>query len=450
MKSIFKHLVLVAVLISIVLSTVGCAGGNNPDTDASGTGSSGSSGGQSSAQGALGTVPDDLKGSSIKVLSWNDITDVAGAADVVKKFKNESGITVTWLKVGYDEYQSKLAAMVASKDSPDVIRLEGPNPAILSLMSPVTVTGYDFKEDIWDSYVSELYTVGGNVYGVNRKNTLIQQPGVMLYNKAYITQYDLDDPYVLWKRNKDNWNMDTFLKICKDYMKVSGSTTPPWLVGHIHFFASNYGTAEVIREGDTFKNNMGDKTLLTAYQFVADSINDKVAYADIWDYAGFNQGKYLFFSTAIIGARRTHFYFKDLKNAGSLGVVPMPAIPGQENYYTTLYEAEAYGVADGASNAKAVPYFLSYYLDGENYDENSFFNDKTMLDVYKYSMEQTTLTFDNTRTINKRFFGSNDYLEYESKLKTASSGQITTLFNTYKPIVDQAVKAANDKMKDVG
>ena len=398
----------------------------------------------------LGTVPKELKGTTVKVLSWNDITDVATAADVVKKFREKTGINVTWIKVGYDEYQSKLAAMVAANDSPDVLRLEGPNPALMSLMQPVTTSGYDFKEDIWDDFISDIYSYNGKTYAVNRKNTLIQQPFVMLYNRSYITQYDLEDPYAIWKKNKSNWNMDKFIEICEDYKKVSGSTTAPWLGGHIHEIASTIGMGEVIREGDKYVNNLGNKKLLSLYQDLATYKSKNLIYSTTWDYAGFNQGKYLFFSTAIIGARRTHFYFKDLKNAGSLGVVPMPAVKGQKKYYQNLSEAEAYGIAKGAKNAKAVPYFLSYYLDGDNYDANTFFNDKTMLDVYKYCMEQTTLTYDYTRNVCKRFYGKDQYYEYETKLKAASPDQITTLFNTYKPVVSEAVKSANEKLKDVG
>lgn len=484
MKALLKQAIVIIMVISLVLSVAACGNGDNPSSDLGNTDSSNNSSTTSdgdttsdnsqanssdanssdvnssdansdknnssdnqNTSGKLGSVPKELKGTTLKVLSWNDINDVAGAADAVKKFRNQTGISVTWLKVGYDEYQSKLAAMVASNDSPDVLRLEGPNPALLSLMDPVTVSGYDFKEDIWDSFISKLYTFGGKTFAVNRENTLIQQPDVMLYNKSYVTQYDLDDPYVIWKRNKDNWNMDTFLKICEDYMKVSGASTP-WLVGHIHYFANIYGTSEVVRDGDKFVNNMGDANLLKAYRQVANCINKKIAYADTWDYAGFNQGKYLFFSTAIIGARRTHFYFKDLKNAGSLGVVPMPSVKGQGTYYQNLTEAEAYGIAEGAKNAKAVPYFLSFYLNGDNYDANLFFNDKTMLDVYNYCMNETTLRFDYTRTINKRFYGGTKYTEYDTKLKTATVDQITTLFNTYKPVVDTAVKSANDKLKE--
>ena len=196
---------------------------------------------------------------------------------------------------------------------------------------------------------------------------------------------------------------------------------------------------------------MSDKNLLLGFQKVAELRANGIAHFG-WDMNGFNNGQYLFFGPAIISARRTHFDLTDLKNKGSLGMVPYPAVSGQTQYYQNIFEIEAYGVPKGAKNAAAVPYFLNYYLDGEKYDSSTFFNDKRILDVYNYCVTQTTLVAEYDRWIvDMDFSGNESYHEFNTKLETASPDQIPNLINTYAPIIEKAAKDATAMLaEDVG
>ncbi len=393
--------------------------------------------------GTLGEAPKSLKGTTIKVYSWNNVNDVPGAADVIKKFKAATGIKVEWTVGSYDNYKSEIAAMVAAKTSPDIIRLRGVEPGILSLMDPVTVSGYDFKEDIWDNYISDIYTFSDKTYAVNRKNTLLLQPAVMFYNKELITKYDLDDPYNLWKRDKSNWNWDTFIGICNSYKQAAGPNSIPWRLSSYADYTNTFGIGQLKRDGNSFSSNMSDGNLLGGYQKVADWIANGTASLG-WGMNEFDAGNYLFYNASIIGARRTHFYVKNLKTKGVLGVVPVPSVKGQSTVYQYLSEPEAYGIPKGAKNPAAVPYFLQYYLDGDRYDSNSFFNDKTILDVYKYCVSQTKIFDTSDRSVLQLDLGGTQYTEFQEKLLTASSAQILTLFNQYSPVIEQAAKNANN------
>lgn len=393
----------------------------------------------------LSEVPKSLKGTTITVYTWNAANDVPGATTIIKEFQSKTKIKVSWKVGSYDNYKSEIAAMVAAKNSPDVIRLRGVEPGIISLMDPVTATGYDFKEDIWDSFVSKTYTFNGKVYAVNRSNTLLQQPFVMFYNRDLITKYDLNDPYAIWKRNKANWNWDTFLKMCEDYKKVAGPDAIPWMAHGYKDIAWTYGADLIKRNGDTFVSNMKDANLLKGYQKIME-LKEKKIVGFGWDMNGFNTGKYLFFGPPIISARRTHFDLTDLKAKGSLGVVPYPCVAGQTTYYQSVGEVEAYGIPKGAKNAAAVPYFLNMYLDGDKYDSKSFFSDKTILDVYNWCMNETTLVPEYGRYIYQLDLGGTDYTNWTNELKNASPDQMQTILSKYEPVVNRAVKQANDSI----
>lgn len=393
----------------------------------------------------ISTVPQSLKGTKLVVYSWNAAKDVPGAQSIISKFQKETKIKVEWKVGSYQNYKSEIAAMVAAQNSPDIIRLRGVEPGILSLMDPISVSGYDFKEDYWDTNVSAAYTVKGKIFGVNRKNTLLQQPLVMFYNSDLIKKYDLQDPYVTWKKDKTKWNWETFFKMCEDYKKAAGPDSSPWQCNSFKDYAMTFGANHSTRKGDGFISTMGDPKLLAGYQKMAELRTNGIAFFG-WNMNDFNNGKYLFFGPAIISARRTHFDLTDMKANGTLGVVPYPCVAGQSTYYQNIFELEAYGIPKGAKNAAAVPYFLRDYLDGDKYDRNTFFNDKRILDVYNYCMTETTWDIECDRWILDLDYGGAKYQEYLSKLVTATKEQIPTIISQYTPVIESAVKAANNDM----
>ncbi len=392
--------------------------------------------------GGLSGVPKSLKGTTLTIYSWNVLNDVPGANNLIKTFQSKTGIKVKWLVGSYDNYQSEIAAMVAAKNSPDIIRMRGVVPGTLSLMDPITVSGYDFKDSAWDSFVSQTYTFNGKTYAVNLKNTLLQQPLTMFYNTELIAKYDLSDPYTIWMKNKSDWNWNKFIEICRQYKSAAGSDSTPWTLNLYTDYAMTYGASVIKRDGDKFVSGMGDSTLLKGFQKMAEFKSEKL-WSDRWDMNGFNTGKYLFFGPAIISARKAQFQLTDLKAKGALGVVPYPCVPGQSTYYQNIFEVEAYGIPKGAKNAEAVPYFLRYYLDADNYNENQFFNDKKILNVYKYCMTKTTLVPEYSRHLMLYSSCSDEYTKLNTQLLSASPNQIQSILNSYEPVVQRALKEQN-------
>lgn len=342
-------------------------------------------GGGNTSKDILSNVPASLRGTEITVYSWNEPGAVTTAETVIAKFTKETGIKVKWLVGTYTNYATEITSMVAAQQAPDVIRIKAYDPAILSLMGPLSQTNFDYSGSLWDQDVMKYYSVNGNPYAVNLKNSLINQPAVLMYNRDLISQFDLDDPYSLFKQDK--WTWSKFVELCYDFCDAAGKGYTAWSPFNYNDYAYIQGEDFITLSGGKLVNNVGSKKFLKSLQTMADFYEDGIT-GKGYTQPPFTNGTMLFFSDGIIGARRTHFYFKNMKEGQKLGVVPFPKVDGQSEYYQWFTEYEAYGTVKGAKNPGAVPYFLSYYLNGDNYDKESFFYDPTVLDVYNWCMSQ--------------------------------------------------------------
>lgn len=379
------------------ISDVGTSDSTSSETDASSSTNSplrpGSGGSNSTTQGNSGTtgntgaewkamlakMPAELKGTTITIYDWNPISDYTGAAQVVEKFTKETGIKVKWITGSYDNYPTEVSGRIAAKKSPDVIRLgSGPEYRFLSLTQPLSVSGFDYSGSAWDKEVAKLYTVNGKQYAAAIKNTLFQDTKVYYYNRSYISQYNLQDPYQLYKKGK--WTWSAFTDMCKQFNKVSGKIGVVW--AYVQDYHSQIGVQHTYWDGTKYVNNMKNSKIVDAWKVVMPFISDGLSTKTYYDESVFSTGNALFNVNGYHGMRKSDHHFKDMKAVGNLGVVPPPTVEGVKNYISSAFEARA--ICKGAQNPKAVPYFLYYFLNAENYDENSMFFDKTSLEVYKY------------------------------------------------------------------
>lgn len=387
-----------------------------------------------------------LKGTTLNILNWNDAGDVPGVPQMIKKFQDQNKITIKWKMASFEEYTSTLASLVAAGDGPDIVRVRNLNPAQLTHLQPLSVSGNNFSSDIWDKKVLSYYTVNGKTYCANLKNTLLQQPTVMHYNRSLITKYDLEDPYDLWKQGK--WTWSKFLEICNDFKDAAGSGYYAWAPYFPQIYTEMCGLPMAEVKNGRFVSNFGNPKLTENIQVMAELVEKKIVPVFYADNPGFNTGKYLFATESIINARRTHFHYTALKEKGTLGIVPLPTIPGSA-YYQPYFEIEAYGIAKGAKNPKAVPYFLEYYLDANNYDQKTFFNDARGMDVYKWCISQAN-TVSWTDDVQMPYMqGSNAKAIsnlYANELKPASPAQVATVLGKMKTLYEGNIKEYNNTL----
>lgn len=390
-------------------------------------------------------IPSGSGGKTIKVYSWNEVTDVTSAKDVIAKFTKETGIKVEWTVGTYDDYTTKVAAMVAAKTAPDVVRLKGLEMGIIKVLTPMEDLGYDFSDSAWDSRICKYYTLNGNTYAVNMKNTLLQQPRCLIYNTNLISKYDLEDPYTLWKKGKWNWNK--FEEICKIFTEETDDTHLAWTSYRWSDAADTLGTSFIKRDGDTFTDNHTDANLIKGWQTMTTFVEKGYTNNVRFDRNNFENGKILFFTESPIGVRRTHYYFSSLKKSGALKIVPMPTVSGGTTA-TIMGEVEAYGVPEGAKNANLVPYFLRYYLDADNYDKNTFFANKAILEVYESMMSNDKIFVNDDVNLITEEVGLAG-INLNARIINVKPAQVSSKIETESGYIKAAVKSANGIVKNL-
>lgn len=388
-------------------------------------------------------MPSSLRGTTITFYNWNPVKEFTGAAEVISKFEKQTGIKVKWVTGGYDDYDAKIAAMVNSGSSPDIIRFRDANVHRMYLCQDVkSATGYDFSGKIWDKQLTDYYTVKNKVYAVNRQGTLFNQPFVLIYRPSMIEKYKIDDPYTLWKKGK--WTWDTFINILKKYKSLGNAYSTPWCTNMAIDYLYFTGNSLIKFDGKQFKNNIADKKVTDYIKKMCDYRKAEYIGSAMRDYRGFEGGNCLFLTFSAICTRKTNAWFTDSKRDGNLACVPIPKISGAEKVQW-FSEIEAYGIPKGAKNGKAVYYFLRYFLDPANYDANTFFCNKQAYDVYKYSMAKgkyftdiESPLLDAAGKTGGNLSGLSDFVR-----NGGDFAQYTTERNRVKGDFDLAVKKAN-------
>lgn len=394
-------------------------------------------------------MPSSLRGTTVYMYNWNPVKDY-GADSVVTNFEKLTGIKVKWEAGGYDDYDQKIAAMINAGNSPDIIRFRDSNIHRMYLCQDIkAATGFDFAGNIWDQKVNSQYVVKKKLYAVNRKDTLFNQPYVMIYRKSMIEKYKFEDPYVLWKSGK--WTWDAFINILKS-TKDSTFTGDPWRtsmgIDYYYFLGKN-----LIRfDGSKFVNDLMSKDLSAAVKKLCDYRKSGYTSSAMRMPKDFENGSVLFQTYSAIATRRTNTSANIVQSKADddLYCVPIPTIKGAENIQL-FSELEAYGIPKGAKNPAAVYYFLRYFLDAANYDANTFFCNKQAYEVYKASMAKQTYfvagdnalldvvgTGGNLEGISDFVRQGNDFSQFDSERQKVN------------PKYDLAVKKANEvlaKMK---
>jgi len=410
----------------------------NPGTNNSGSGGNTEKPKQTSLtwKQVKAKMPKDASGKSIELMDWNSQTPAQKGA--IQKFTKETGIKVTFTEEGYSTYLAKIASRVATGNPPTVVRLRDNIPSYMMSMQPINKTGYDFNDTYWDQDILMEYNVNGLLYGVNLESSPFYQPMVTFYNQALIDKYDLDDPYDLWKSGK--WTWDKMFEMCEEFIDEAGTG-----YGGLSTLFGEYifstGNAYYTYKNNQYSANLRTTGFVKAMQYMNTAYHKGYISDIVGNDEDFNLGKLLFLNEAEIAGRSSHFMLKDLKNKGTLRAVPIPSVSGQKEYYVPICENEAYGVPNRASNIELVPYFLRFYLDTANYNMNTFYADKTILETVEWTRSQ--------KRIPVLYQLSNTHSCLEDLL-TCSPSQIATLIDQkYSPAAVNGVNDATAKIPDL-
>ena len=386
-----------------------------------------------SSKDFIKSMPSKLRGTTIKYFYWWDPTKQM-EADAIAAFTKETGIKVQPVVGNYSSFQTELAAKISAGDSPDIVRLLSNAMYQVSSLQPITNSGYDFKDPVWNQQLMKDYTYNGKIYATNLRNdtTAILDPWLLYYNTKTIRTYDLEDPYTIWSKDPSKWTWKKLWELVDTFMTEGGNREDMGGVTLLNAYNRVFG-------GFYYKyDSAAGKWVntLTAKATVDSWVDRVEKWAKRWltetpGYAGLERGKLLFLGHGPYACRVNDTNFETMKKAGTLGVVPLPS--DSPNY--PLYEYTAFGIPQGAKNAAAVPYYLRYVLDRSNYDSSRVYESDKMRKVVEYAVGRTNHVFDE-----------NEVYELRTALLGGTPDQVKATLDSWNGVIQEKVDQENEKI----
>lgn len=318
-------------------------------------------------------VPSKLKGTTVTFATWMDHTKTEGA-HAWKTFEEQTGIKIKWVNIPQSEYVPKLAAMMASQQSPDVF-VENNEffPQTLEIAQPLNkISTIDINDPIWDQSVIKASTYGKNFYFINTKYSIWNGGDSVYYNKKAFEDNGLLTPqdYI----DAGQWTMDNLIKVMTEFKALNSSYTG----GHVvpSYLTSALGSSIVYQKNGKFVSGINDSAFTEGFR-----IYNKMKEAKLLGGTekGFMDGTCGIYIVGTMGLKRAGVFAK--MDPDNLGVAPIPSIDGKSTPYTSAI-FRSYGICRGAKNPEGAAYFLRYFLDPFNYDYDTVFMNEELRDYF--------------------------------------------------------------------
>ena len=294
-------------------------------------------------------TPDGNSGTIVWLGYYDLITD-GSASEQYKIFNSELyGGDIEYVSTtSGTAYFEKLATMISSDDSPDIVRYEWQSfPTGMSKNMYEPLDGeIDMTSPLWSDMAetAERFAYKGKHYYYPYR---ITTNFALNYNRKSLEEYALDDPYDLYMNNQ--WTWDTFKQLLIDWCSADDSHIGYAGEGAMSFIATTGTSLVKVQEDGTARNNLSDINVSRAMEYCADLYrngltSDRILFLGMnpeWTYgaaAGQVQNK--------PGAA------DDICNTVSdFAFVPFPRDPQADKYYIA-YDTFGYLVAKGAKNKK--------------------------------------------------------------------------------------------------
>lgn len=391
------------------------------------------------------SIPDSIKGSTVRFATWIDHTQTEGAVPLAN-FEKDTGLKVELFTVAQDGYVNKLQTSIASGDIPDVfVSNEGNQnfPLTMQIAAPINkVSNIDLNEPIWDQTMLATATIDGNVYLVNTIGTPWSGSNLCYFNKSLFEENGFTTPAEYYEQG--NWTWATMKKVMKD-VKSLGSDYAGGMID-VEILGDSAGVSFVMYDYKTatFKSGINTTELLATYQWYADARDEGLLGGTLQK---FREAKCGIVTIGVYGLKNTG-YFKDM-DPNDVGFTYLPSLEdGTASRTSSIYRM--YGIVAGCKNANAAGYFIRYWLDPKNYDLNNTFISIEAGNFY-YALIN--------KTADEKYFNYDDAVctliggttsgEFNSGAKGASSAQVKTKLDEVSNKVDKAVSEANKIIADL-
>lgn len=457
MKSILKRAMCVGFALCLAASLIACGGNDNTESDtASSTESSKTVSVIDTIDIPSGSIyddpnwspyssmPDSIKGSTVRYATWIDHTQTEGAVPLAN-IENDIGIKAELYLVPQVGYVNTIMTKMASGDIPDVFKSNEVTqsfPLTLQIAAPINkVSSVDLNDPRWDKTLLDTATIDGNVYLVNALGSPWTGSNLLYFNKSVFEENGFKTPADYYEEG--NWTWDTLLKCAKDIKSLGSDYTGVSLPEKI--FTDSLGTSFVKYDyaTDVFSNNTSDPKLLQGYQWYADAREQGLLDGSTADFVKNKCGLVVI---GVYGLKSTGYFMDmDPQNVGFTYLPSMEA--GKSGRVSSIYRM--YGIIDGAPNADAAGYFLRYWLDYNNYDLGNAFLSTEAGDFY-YQIINTTANekyfqFDDPLST---LLGNNDAWPWRNSVASKSSAGVKSAIDSLSNRIDTAVDLANTIVQD--
>lgn len=340
---------------------------------------------------------ENIKGKEVNYLGAYDITRSGDVKPAVTYFQDTYGATIKCQTMGDGEIMEKLAELIQSGDSPDLVdQRSNTFPYYIAKNTYMALDDYiDLTAPQWKDVAPfvEDYAIDGKHYYYPWAIYMCSR--LLHYNRTKLAEYGLQDPKELYDKGQWDWDafydmMQTFVDKAKaDCPTATGmygsvgttfiDTTGTPLVGFEDGkLVNNLNNANVDR-AETFLENL-KKQGLSKLDFMADySYNNVSIQPVVLGYAAFQSvGDWCSGGYSALEQENPDQKFM---------FVPMPKDPQADKHYIAM-ETMAYLVPEGAKDAEAACVFINCMRLTKTDPDIQSVVDESILKERKYTDEQ--------------------------------------------------------------
>lgn len=431
-----KGISLISLLLALimVLTVTGC-GSQPSSSQTENVGNSSATSGDFDPYAGI----ENYNGKIIKMLVWWTLTD--NEKQIIQNFTDKYGIEVKLINTTLSDYQTKLASMITSRNSPDLAALQAeffPMAVVKNRFQPIDLKIWNLEKDS-DLDVAQMkqFVWNGNYYGASVKGSWFSEKAIVFYNKSMFENAGLDTPYEMFVNNE--WNWDT-LKEAAGKLTNSKKGIYGWgdrSYNRINWLLANNTDLVNFNDGK-ITNNLTDKKVEDSLAYISDMISSGSVLVDssLDDFTNGKVAMYVAGSSYMQTAATLNTQMKS-----EWGVAPFPSPKDAEPMIANA--GCVWGIPTNAKEPEAASYFIRYFLDPENETEDRIANEECKK-VYEYISDA-----ENIRTgFSFGLISFNSADDYYQILRVAKEDRnnIPILLKSYQSLVDAAITSAMDEI----
>ncbi len=394
--------------------------------------------------------PEDYRGTKIIFASTVHPED-DGTDYVIKNFEKKYGIEVEIMVPSLSNYNSEMAALIATNKAPTVGRSNGDAPIYVGYFQSLDATKMNYKHEIWNQNTFKRSTYNGSPYLCDTVGCYWTEIDIVVYSKSLLKKANCPTPEELDKQGK--WNFDSYIMIGEKTSKLDGCNGATYERRDALLHMA--GGALYRPDADNrMVSGVDDKTT-KVFQKVAQGIKDGALFPEPKKGPVNLKDNTASISTAHAWNLRKDGSLSDHPNWNDIGFYYLPAFEqGGKPAVTGIFRG--FGIMKGCNENKATGpksavaggLFLSEYLDVGNYDlDNAFISEEAKTFFFKvcslYAETDNYNPYYTYENLNEGISGIDDDGEVYSVMALDPS-QVPTRMQAVKPVVDKGVKNLND------